>query len=59
MEDKEKYSFNLKCALINLLSLEKKQGVLLNGNFSFHAKRSNVKVKDLRIAYKKYKEANY
>jgi hypothetical protein len=55
MDEKEKYEFNLHCACINLSNIEKKQGGLVNGNFSFHAKKSNVKVKDLRIAYEKYK----
>ena len=51
MNDKERYDFNLKCAVIHLTSLKEKQGELLNGNFSFHAKQSHVKVKDLKKAY--------
>jgi hypothetical protein len=54
MDEKEKYNFNLKCACIHLSNLEKRQGALLNGNFSFHAQKSKVKVKDLRMAYKNY-----
>jgi hypothetical protein len=56
MNEEEKYNFNLKCACINLKKIEEKQGGLINGNFSFHAKKSKVKVKDLREAYTKYKK---
>lgn len=53
MEEKQDYS--LRCSCIRLLDLEKRQDGLINGNFTFHAKQSKVKVKDLREAYKKYK----
>ena len=56
MTDQEKYKFNLKCACIRLFSLEQRQSVLINGNFTFHAKKSKVKVKDLRNAYQEYKQ---
>lgn len=55
LNDKERYEFNLKCACISLASLEERQGTLINGNFTFHAKRNKVKVKDLKIAYQDYK----
>ena len=55
LTEQEKYDFNLKCACIRLFNLEQKQNGLLNGNFTFHAKNNNVKVKDLRKEYQKYK----
>jgi len=51
MNNEEKYNLNLKCAVIHLLALKEKQGELINGNFSFHAKQSHLKVKDLKNAY--------
>jgi hypothetical protein len=38
-------------ALKELLELEKKQGGLINGNFTAKAHKYKVKVKDLRAAY--------
>ena len=53
MDEIEKYNFNLKCACLRLKNLKEKQGVLINGNITFHAKKSGVKVRDLRTELKK------
>lgn len=49
----------MKNALHDVIALEKKNGVLLNGNFAPIAKRYGVKVRELRMVYDEWKQKGY
>lgn len=50
---------SMMSAMRELVALEKKNGVLLNGNFAPIAKRNGVKVRELHKVYDEWKEKGY
>ena len=56
MKNQNNKTYSELVALSRLKEIEKKNGGLINGNFSFVAYQNKIKVKRLRELYEKTKE---